>query len=363
MNTKVLIVDDSKLDRFFIRRLLEYLGVNAEEARDGKECIRSVRNSEYDLIFMDYMMPVLSGVETLKQIREQIDNRNESTPIIALVSPDDSSEGRICLESGFQNYLEKPVDFKQLMAILVMYLPDSVRKELKFPSVTAGVSVNSETEQKETAFTEQEIKEEKNTDPNDIYEKINAVDGIDAKQGISFCGSMDGYITALSIFFNSIDSKADEIEQYYKNEDYENYTIKVHALKSSGNLIGAEKLRDRSKEMEDAGNAGDIELIHEKTEPLLEYFRGFKEKLSFLNADQSEKKPEVEPGALSDAYEALAEFADAMDFDLANMVIESMKEFTLPTKDRENFQIFEEKLSALDWDGIKEKLNDYRGGK
>ena len=346
LNASVLIVDDSKLDRFFVRKLLEYLGVNVDEAVSGRECLRAVRNTAYDVILMDFMMPSLNGVETLKQIRGGVDNRNESTPIVALVSPDDPSEGRYCVDNGFENYLEKPVDFKQLIAALIMYLPDSFRKELNIPSGGA----------KNTVQTQNEEGPAKKPAENEIITKLRQVDGIDVDSGISLCGSEDGYLTAIGIFYNSLDVKADEIENFYKNKDYSNYTIKVHALKSSGNLIGAEKLRADAKALEDAGNNADYQKIENETMALLEYYRGFKEKLSFMGSDD-EDKPPADEKSIADAYAALLEFSEAMDFDLANMVVESMKEFKLPAEDKKKFEEIAKKLTNLDWDGIREIIN------
>ncbi len=347
MEANVLVVDDSKLDRFFVRKLLEYLGVNVEEASGGRECLRLVRGKEYELILMDYLMPSPGGIETLKQIRGGIDNRNESTPVVAFVSPDNPNEGKICIEAGFDNFLEKPIDFKQLIASLIMYFPDNLRKELKLPS-------NNITKKAQKKI---ETKPEEITYENEILNLVSEVEDINLKEGISLCGSEDGYITALGIFYNSIDAKADEIEMFYKNEDWNNYTIKVHALKSSGNLIGAQKLRADAKEMEDAGNDNDILSIREKTEDLIAYYRGFKEKLKFLGEDEEQQKPDITEDALNDAYSALLEFTDSMDFDLADMVINSMKDYTLPEKDKGIFEEIEKKLSGLDWDGIRELIS------
>ncbi len=347
MEANVLIVDDSQLDRFFVRKLLEYLGVNVEEASGGRECLRLVRGKEYELILVDYIMPSPGGIETLKQIRGGIDNRNESTPVIAFVSSDNPNEGKLCLDAGFDNFLEKPVDFKQLIASLIMYLPANLRKELNLPTNNALKSIK----RKKVNEPENESYE------NEILNLVNKVDDINLKEGIALCGSEDGYITALGIFYNSIDAKADEIEKFYQTEDWNNYTIKVHALKSSGNLIGALKLRADAKEMEDAGNANDIDKIREKTEALIEYYRGFKDKLRFLGEDEEEKKPDITEDALNDAYSALLEFTDSMDFDLADMVVNSMKEYTLPEKDKGIFEEIEKKLSGLDWDGIREIIS------
>ena len=352
MNTKVLIVDDSELDRFFIRKLLEYLGIDCDEAEGGRECLKAVRDNEYALILMDYLMPSMNGIQTLSQIRGGVDNRNEDTPTVALVSPDDPDEGNMCLEAGFSNYLDKPVDFKELMAVLIMYLPDSLRCDLKLPS--AGKMEDKAKKEENDVPAPDTNKEEK----IDIIKEISKIPEIDHEKGIGLCGSDEGYITAVNIFYNSIDVKSEEIENFFNSEDYKNYTIKVHALKSSANIIGALGLWSFAKDLEEAGNSGDIEKIKKETPKLLEDYRSFKEKLSFLSPKANDDRPPVDPDALNDAYAALSEFVDAMDFDLADMVIKSMKDFKLPDKDEKIFEQLEKLLIGLHFEDMKKLLND-----
>lgn len=356
MNEKVLIVDDSELDRFFIKKLLSYLGIESEEAEGGKECLKSVRSNEYALILMDYLMPSMTGIETLNKIRGSNGNKNESTPVIALVSPDDPDEGKLCLEAGFANYLDKPVDFKQLTAVLIMYLPDSVRGDLKLPTEDKN-SIQGPI----TAAPMAARAPEPEPEPagNDTLKALEGVAEIDVQKGISLCGSEDGYLTALEIFYTSIDVKADEIENYYNNEDYKNYTIKVHALKSSANLIGALQLWQDAKDLEEAGNNNNIEKIKNETDALLTAYRSFKEKLSFMSDEkEEEEKPPVDESALNDAYASLNEFIDAMDFDLADMVIKSMKDYKLPEKDDKIFKEMERLLTGLNWEDMKKLIDE-----
>lgn len=352
VNEKVLIVDDSELDRFFIKKLLEYLGMNADEARNGNECIEAVCENTYSLIFMDYLMPAMTGIQTLSKIRGNTNNKNKKTPLIALVSPDDPDEGKMCLDAGFANYLDKPVDFKQLVAALIIYLPDEAREKIKIPSAD-GAKADIPTVEPKT-----EIEAADNSEVTDVIKSIMSISDIDYEKGISLCGSEEGYITAVEIFYNSIDLKADEIENYYNAGDYKNYTIKVHALKSSANLIGALKLWADAKALEDAGNNEDYEKIKKDTGPLLSDYRSFKEKLKFIAGDTSDDKPEVPPDALNDAYTSLSEFIEAMDFDLADMVIKSMKDYKLPDKDDKTFKELEKLLAGLNWDDMKKVMQD-----
>ncbi|WP_408071115.1 response regulator [Butyrivibrio sp. JL13D10] len=357
MNKKALIVDDSELDRFFVKKLLGFLGLESDEAVDGKECLEAMRLNEYVVVFMDYLMPKMTGVQTLYEIKENGFDKNGTIPLIALVSPDDSDEGKLCLEAGFTNYLEKPVDFKQLTAVLIMYLSDDVRAKLKISSTDREDEFRESDHSFETSGIDTTDEAALN-DENDIIKNVSKVPEIDYKKGISLCGSEEGYITALDIFFNSIDVKADEIERYFKNEDFENYTIKVHALKSSANLIGADKLWSNARDLEAAGNNNDIDKIKNETDVLLRDYRAFKDKLSFMSKDTDEEKAPVPESTLSDAYASLLEIIDAMDFDLADMVIKSMKEYKLPEKDASTFKELERLLTGLNWEGMKKLIDE-----
>ncbi len=110
----------------------------------------------------------------------------------------------------------------------------------------------------------------------------SGIEGIDPKVAIENSGSEDAFKSVLKIFYDSIDGKADEIEGYYNSEDWENYTIKVHALKSSARLVGAMKLSGDSEALEMAGkekNVAFIRLYHDRT---VKELRTFKERLASL---------------------------------------------------------------------------------
>ncbi len=77
-----------------------------------------------------------------------------------------------------------------------------------------------------------------------------------------------------------IGENADEIEEYWKKKDWENYTIKVHALRSSAKLIGASSLAGQAEILEKAGHNSDTEVIFQNTERLLNDYRALKGELS-----------------------------------------------------------------------------------
>ena len=119
-NKKVLIVDDNKINLKVASRLLKDYNLKTEEADSGFECInRILQKEEYDLILLDDMMPKMSGVETLKKLKEISDFH---TPTIALTANAISGMKEKYLKEGFDDYLSKPIDRKELNRVIRKFL-------------------------------------------------------------------------------------------------------------------------------------------------------------------------------------------------------------------------------------------------
>lgn len=112
---KVLIVDDSNLNIKVARKILEHEGIEVEEASSGKECLEKVLTTEYDIIFMDIMMPEMDGVETLKEL-EKI--QSFRTPVVALTADAVSGAKEKYLSLGFKAYIPKPINIELLRSII-----------------------------------------------------------------------------------------------------------------------------------------------------------------------------------------------------------------------------------------------------
>lgn len=105
----VLVVDDNGMNRKLFSMLLKKMECNVDEAGGGMECLELARQKKYDLIFMDHLMPVMDGIETLNRMRELELSLNPDTPVIALTANDLRNSEAFYLENGFDGYLEKPV--------------------------------------------------------------------------------------------------------------------------------------------------------------------------------------------------------------------------------------------------------------
>lgn len=115
----VLVVDDNKLNIKVATRLLEDYGITVDSCLSGFECLEKIKNIKYDLIFMDDMMPKMSGTETLHKMKE---NPSFSTPVVALTANAIAGMEEKYLAEGFNSYLPKPIERKSLDAIINKYL-------------------------------------------------------------------------------------------------------------------------------------------------------------------------------------------------------------------------------------------------
>jgi len=220
---KILIVDDNNLNLKVASKLLEKQGANNITCvNSGFDCLDRISMGEkYDLIFMDDMMPKMSGKETflkLKAIPGFI------TPVVALTANAISGSKEEYLKVGFSDYLAKPIEKSELTRVL-----GSVLKEKEEVVSTVTVVDNKELDEKA------ETKEE--------YLRRN---GVNVDKALELLGDMNMYEVTLKDFLNSIDKKWENIKKYKEEGDLANYSIEVHSLKSDCKYLGFTKLANIS---------------------------------------------------------------------------------------------------------------------
>ena len=120
-DAKVLVVDDSKVNLLVATGLMKKYGMTIDTALSGKESIDKVQNTDYDIVFMDHMMPEMDGVDTLKAIRA-LGGKYENLTVVALTANALSESKDMLLSVGFQDYLAKPINIKELDRVLNQWI-------------------------------------------------------------------------------------------------------------------------------------------------------------------------------------------------------------------------------------------------
>lgn len=247
-NARVLVVDDNLINARIAYYILKSFGVDADIVDNGYSVIELVKRIDYDIVFMDYMMPEISGTEIASIIRHMEDEQGERTeyyknvPIIAWTASAEKEVTERIIKSGMDECLAKPLDIKKIEGILKRWLPMEKFRDL--------------------------------TDIHRGYSEVDALEriGIKARTALrSFSNKEKEYRDVLESFCKSSTTKRDLIRRYLKQKDYQNYILSMHGLVGISRVVGAKWLADKAKALEDAVKDGRRETIVSDTAAFLDY--------------------------------------------------------------------------------------------
>jgi len=253
-----LIVDDNRMNIRVVEGLLSEYKMKTSYALSGKEALQMVKTKEYDLIFMDHMMPEMDGVECFHLIRSMDDDYFKNIPIIALTANAIAGAREMFMKEGFNDFIAKPVESSVLLRTLKRHI--QFREEEK-------------QQEKEVVSTELEEKLEEKTGQNAMKTGLQSLSTLlDIGKGTMYCGNEKNYIQILGSHRESGRENMAELQALYDVADWKNYTVSVHGTKSSMMSIGAVTLSELAKELELAGKRDDISYITEHHEGMMQEY-------------------------------------------------------------------------------------------
>ena len=276
----ILVTDDNKMNLKVVANLLKLFGILPTRCSSGKETVELLRNNSFDLIFLDHMMPEMDGVETLKVLKEE--NLLDGAPVIALTANAVVGAKEQYLEAGFDDYISKPISTAALEQILRTYLPESV-----IEIDDASGDGRGSTEEVGTPDTGLGAVDPVNADNADIgssseeslIQKLEDM-GLNTSEGIAYSGGeAEFYLEIVSDYADATQEKAANLEVFYKEEDWKNYKILVHSIKSSSKTIGAEELSEKARLLEEASGNEDAGYVKANHDELIREFTGLSEKI------------------------------------------------------------------------------------
>lgn len=274
---RILVVDDVKMNLKVVEGLLKETQIKVDSVTSGKLALDYVQRVNYDAIFLDHMMPEMDGVETLRLMRLLPGNLNRETPVIMLTANAIIGAKEFYLKEGFSDYLSKPVKESDLIHLLKKFLPGN---EQMLPTASADLHLAPVSET--TPSMESMIKKVEDgvaAAGNSAFEKINAIPEIDAKAGLDLCMNDESfYLEMVEEYCNG--KKDQELERFFAAEDWGNYRICVHALKSTSLTIGLTDLSEEAKALELACAKGDYDFTKQNHGFLMQKYRSIVEKLT-----------------------------------------------------------------------------------
>lgn len=350
---RILVVDDVEMNLMVVVNLLKRIKVKIDTCLSGQEAAMRARDNHYDIILLDSMMPVMNGTQTMKHIKQYCD-KNLDTPIIVMTANAIAGAKEEYLQDGFTDYLSKPIASDVLEAMIKKYLPDElIVSANNTDEVLDGVD-NEEERTIESLVTDEQRR---------VTEELKKISEIDVSQGIVAAGGIDSYVNVVKMFSTSAESRMEMIADYYAREVLEDYTIQVHALKSSARLLGAMKLSEDARQLEMAGKSQDTDYIKRYTPALIAKYGAIAEELKGILAGKKSdnNKEPIEKNELIRLLAEMEEVVGVFDFDTANAIMEDLEEHILPEDFNETYKMLRERLAEVDGSGTIEIIDKYIG--
>jgi signal transduction histidine kinase/DNA-binding response OmpR family regulator len=253
---KILVVDDVSMNLKVMEGLLKETKIQIFMAVSGAQCLNMVSVQHFDMIFLDHMMPEMDGIETLEQMKQMPDSPNRDTPVIALTANAVFGAKDIYMKAGFDDYLTKPVRESELLAMIKQYLPwDLVQMPQQKP-----LEVSAKEKQGREPFEEK--------DTRSFMERLTF---LDREKGLEYCCNDETFYREMLLVYVG-ESKEKALQEMYQEENWKEYQVLAHAVKSTSLSIGAVTLSENAKELEMAAQDENISYITRHHEEVIEEY-------------------------------------------------------------------------------------------
>jgi signal transduction histidine kinase/CheY-like chemotaxis protein/HPt (histidine-containing phosphotransfer) domain-containing protein len=328
----ILIVDDNSINLTVAEGLLEPLNMQIDTALSGNEAIKKISHKMYDLILMDHMMPELDGIETTHIIR-RFHPAYENVPIIALTANAMGDAKQMFMKEGLNDFIAKPIEVRMLVTTIHKWLPKS-----KIKKRTGSVKTN----------------ENKSILP-DIPE-------LNVKGAVKLIGSEKLFMTILADYYRAIPKKLELIKTYKETENWHNYTVEVHALKSASRQIGADKLSSMAAALEAAGNANDLDTIMADTDAALELYSHYKDILApiFPDKEDTSDKPPIDKDTLLEVFDEMTNAINDLDMDKLDECVSKLDNYHFEGDNEELYKRLKDAVGDMDPDACDEIINSWK---
>ncbi|MCR4618606.1 MAG: response regulator [Lachnospiraceae bacterium] len=332
-DVKVLVVDDNTINLSIAVGLLEPLKVKTDVAQSGPEAIEKVNNYKYDIILMDHMMPGMDGIETTEEIKK-LPNAKDSL-IVALTANVVEGSRELFLNAGMVDMIAKPIEVKQLYSKMATLIPDGKKKKPDNNEMAAKREANSD--------------------------YIN-FDCLDCEKAIKGLGSEVLFQKIVGEYYKRGNTILSEIEKAHDNNDYADYAIKTHALKSSSRQIGATKLGDLAEKLEYAGKAEDDEEISRYHGEAMDTYRKLLADLAkYFPEEEKKELPPITDDELKTIFDELSDACDNLEMDGMEACAEKLKSYSYDESRAELIEKLYGAIEDIDADACIELMKEIIG--
>ncbi len=292
----ILVADDTEMYRRIFSRLLCGKGIRMTEASCGMECLEKAADTEYDIIFLDNMLPDMNGTEILSAMR--MSGKCRRTPVVVLAS--DDKDAGFYISAGFDGFIAKPIDPNKLEQLVsdILYKASAGKKKVY----------------------------------NDFSE-LPVIDGIDWRYAQLHFNDFPAMVRTIRMFLRMLENDAAELSKYYdllnENNGYKNYRIKIHSMKNSAALIGIVQLAGMAMTLEYAARNSDYDTINSLHAIFLNIWGRYKDLLSdFAETNDSKKNAADFSEDIEKIFSDIRKAAADMDVDTLDEMSRRLDEYS-----------------------------------
>ena len=322
----VLIVDDVETNIYVAKGLMSPYGLKIDSADSGFNAIDKIkRGGVYDIVFMDHMMPIMDGIEATQKIRDM----GYTQPIVALTANAVAGQADMFLGSGFDDYISKPIDIRQLNSVLNKLIRDK-----QPPEVIEAARAASET---------------KNAPPVEGAAKP----AVDPRFAEIFVRD------ALKVLATLEDVA--EKDNYSDEENLRMYTINVHGVKSALANIGNMELSGEALKLEIAGRENNFEVLKSDTPAFISSLRAYVEELKPAEKKAGEERVDEDKAYLTERLHTIKAACEEYDESAAEDALEGLWEKTWSHPTLELLGKIAESLLHSDFDEVVAAVEEFLG--
>jgi CheY-like chemotaxis protein len=319
---RVLIVDDVETNLYVAKGLMVPYGLNIDLATSGFEAIDKINEGNvYDIVFMDHMMPKMDGIETTKMLRE----KGYTRPIVALTANALAGQAEVFLKNGFDGFISKPIDIRQLNVTLNKLIRDKQPIEV------------IEAAQKKKA----EMKQETSKEHQQVDSHLAEIFARDAEKAAAVLETI--------------------LQNNFKTEsEIQSYVINVHAMKSALANIGEKELSAAALRLEQAGREKDTNVMLSETQNFLSELRKIISKIKPKDEENKISEDTEESLVfLGEKLTIIKEACASFDKKTAKNALNELREKTWSHKTKELINSIAEHLLHSEFDDAAALAGEY----
>jgi signal transduction histidine kinase/DNA-binding NarL/FixJ family response regulator/HPt (histidine-containing phosphotransfer) domain-containing protein len=272
---RILLAEDNSLNQQVISKLLNRLGYNAVLVEDGKEAVDALNRWEFDLVFMDLMMPEMDGITATRIIRESLPPAKQPI-IIALTANSSEDDINNCLAVGMNDFLSKPVELEVLEKTLIEHLD---LNEEEASAVNQNNTINfSKIQAAEDGVDGEDESSYEHFDPEFMRKLMGSSSEPDVVD--EFC------IDGIEIFLETTGELIEALAESSRGGSWKEFERAAHSLKGTAKTVGALILGNQALQLElwvqeghPGSRDGDIEQVAMEYQMLIKELSRYRETL------------------------------------------------------------------------------------